>query len=385
MPNFSGIWNLKEQIQAIAAGRWTGIPEFELYAWGQSDGGLLGINISGNTNQISSPVQVGNEADWSFVASHTASSVVATKDNGTLWTWGENSLGQLGQNDAVARSSPTQVGALTIWGLGQGQIAGGNSACFALRQDGTMWAWGYGGRGGIGDNSIVYRSSPVQIGSGTSWTWVTGQAAITTTGELYSWGNGGSGRVGDGTTIDRSSPVQIGVLTNWAAVSRGNSETSGAIKTDGTLWMWGSNGFGSIGDGTIANQSSPVQIGALTNWSKLVVRDRPLAIKTDGTLWAWGRNDEGSLGDNTGNVSKSSPVQIGLLTDWVDIAASGTWALATRANGTLWSWGVNSQGQLGQNDTQPRSSPTQVGALTTWARPGNAGSTAFVFIQSQTN
>lgn len=150
---------------------------------------------------------------------------------------------------------------------------------------------------------------------------------------LWTWGNGLYGRLGDGTTIDRSSPVQIGALTSWLKVSAGNYNTA-AIKTDGTLWSWGYNSKGTVGNGTSGgvgsgqSKSSPVQIGSLTNWLNIASgRYIVAAIKTDGTLWTWGQNNKGQLGlgDTT---DRSSPVQVGASTAWLSVASGAEHFLA---------------------------------------------------------
>ena len=145
----------------------------------------------------------------------------------------------------------------------------------------------------------------------------------------YAWGAGSFGRLGDGTVVSKSSPIQVGALTNWSQASAGGSLSSGAVKTDGTLWTWGSNGSGTLGDGTVVNRSSPVQVGALTDWAQLSLGPgiHAVAITTGGDLYAWGAAGSGRLGDNT-VVYKSSPVQIGALATWTNVSAGGSHTLA---------------------------------------------------------
>ena len=145
--------------------------------------------------------------------------------------------------------------------------------------------------------------------------------------ELYAWGVNTNGQLGQNDVIYRSSPVQVGELTNWYQVSAGQ-QSSVAVKTDGTLWAWGRNNTGQLGDGTTINRSSPVQIGALTNWSQVAAGGAHNAsVKADGTMWTWGFNSSGQLGDGTA-ISKSSPVQIGALTNWSQVPNSDTSTLA---------------------------------------------------------
>jgi alpha-tubulin suppressor-like RCC1 family protein len=158
----------------------------------------------------------------------------------------------------------------------------------------------------------------------------------------------------------------LGALTNWSTVSAGYSHVL-ATKTDGTLWAWGNGANGKLGDSTTINKSSPIQIGALTNWLNVSAGYMSLSLKTNGTLWSWGYNAQGDLG--LGNTtSYSSPKQVGALTTWSKIFANnlGGGNLAIKTDGTLWSWGVNAQGQLGLGNRTYYSSPKQVGSLTTW-------------------
>ena len=185
---------------------------------------------------------------------------------------------------------------------------------------------------------------------------------------MWAWGKNTFGNVGDGTTIDKSSPVQIGALTTWSIINT-NEWFSAAIKTDGTLWTWGRNYKGALGLGDETNRSSPVQVGALTTWSRIEGsrEGQFLAIKTDGTLWGWGLNTNGRLG--LGNTTYySSPKQIGALTNWVYSSIKLSNAVALKSDGTLWVWGQNYKGALGLGDETNRSSPVQVGALTTWSK-----------------
>ena len=323
MPNFSGIWNLKQQVQAIAAGRWTGLPE--LYAWGRNNSGQIGNKTVAS---LSSPVQLGSPVTWYQVSSggaHTA----AIAEDGTLWSWGDNGSGRLGldNDEAVNFSSPVQVGALTNWE----QVSAGGTSTGSVKTDGTLWMWGNNFRGRVGDNSIVNRSSPVQIGALTNWAQVavggplaSHSAAVKTDGTLWTWGPGASGELGDGTTTNRSSPVQVGGLTTWAQVTTGNGRTF-ATTTSGELYAWGNNLTGRLGVNTSSgNESNPVQIGALTNWLQVSAgTSQTLAVKTDGTLWGWGENGDGEIGDGT-IVDRSSPVQVGTLTNWTEVSAGGS-------------------------------------------------------------
>ena len=293
------------------------------------------------------------------------------KKDGTLWGWGPNDGGQLGLNDRVHRSSPVQIGLLTNW-----YKITSSGITFAIKTDGTLWSWGYNSEGQLGLGDITNRSSPVQVGALTDWSKVSAGSnhclAIKTDGTLWSWGRNILGQLGLGDTTDRSSPTQVGALTNWSEISS-RSNYSLAIKTDGTLWSWGYGGTfgagGQLGLGDIIHRSSPVQVGALTNWSKLstgIFSNFSLAIKTDGTLWAWGANNNSQLGlgDTT---DRSSPVQVGSLTNWSKLSSGQDHCLAIKTDGTLWAWGSESGGRLGLGNTSGRQSvPVQVGSQTYW-------------------
>ena len=205
----------------------------------------------------------------------------------------------------------------------------------------------------------------ISIGSGVGLTITPPPSSV----YLWSWGRNDLGQLGLGDTTVRSSPVQVGALTNWSSVatSKGAARMTTAIKTDGTLWAWGSNQFGRLGLGnTTYSYSSPKQVGSLTTWSIISAGGRQsFSIKTDGTLWSWGQNAYGQLG--LGNRTYySSPKQVGALTNWSKINCGSLTVMAINTVGALWGWGFNVEGALGLGNTTKYSSPKQVGALTTW-------------------
>ena len=294
-----------------------------------------------------------------------------------MLSWGRNAFGSLGQNDVIDRSSPTQIGTST-WD----KIGSGYGGMFAGKADGTLWAWGWNFAGHLGLNDTAQKSSPTQVGSGTDWAYVSkaGSAvvgAIKTNGTLWMWGYNYSDLYLGGITGYRSNPVQLGSGTDWLKVYSGYSSV--AIKTDGTLWAWGNNPDGGLGNNTTNNSQSPIQIGATTNWANVgQASSSKIALKTDGTLWAWGNNANGKLGLNN-TVNRSSPTQVGTDNTWSDVVGNtvaSTSFLALKSNGTLWAWGNNGAGQLGLNDTADKSSPTQIGTDTNWSKIFRGGATS---------
>ena len=288
-----------------------------------------------------------------------------------LWSWGRNHHGQLGLNDTDSRSSPVQVGALNTWDiLPNAQYQNGGS----ITSDGLLWTWGYNLKGSVGDDTTIKRSSPVQIGALKTWTKLGGGhpsgdfVGIKSDGTMWTWGSGYSGRLGHGNQTHYSSPKQVGALTTWAYATFGGSMCI-AVKTNGTLWSWGAGAGGRLGHNNTTYYSSPVQVGGLTNWARASSSGNfTIAVKTDGTLWGWGRNDYGQLGQDSTSGYVSSPIQIGGLTSWSKSMTSLRNCSALKTNGTLWSWGTGLYGGLGLGNTINYSSPKQVGALTTWSQ-----------------
>ena len=338
-----------------------------LWAWGKNDNGQLGLN---NTTTISSPVQVGALGSWTnvYICSYIGKyfeNTFARKSDGTLWSWGRNSYGNLGHNDRVSCSSPTQIGSLNTW---SSKFSPGGYGILAVKTNGTLWSWGRNGLGALGLGDTIARSSPVQVGALTTWATVSDSAAIKTDGTLWTWGDGASGQSGRGNTTSYSSPVQVGLLTDWSQLfSVGDSRF--AIKTNGTLWSWGFDYQGSLGLNNTIYRSSPVQIGSLNTWASVGSTSASIisviAVQTNGTLWTWGRNYEGQLGQND-QINRSSPTQVGALTTWTSVTAGGKVAGAIKSPGSLWTFGRGTYGTLGQNNTTTRSSPVQVGTATNW-------------------
>jgi alpha-tubulin suppressor-like RCC1 family protein len=274
---------------------------------------------------------------------------------------------------------------LTDWSVSSSKIANASlQACAAIKTDGTLWTWGMGNNGRTGHNDTIHRSSPVQVGSLTDWSQVNGSSgfyhAVKTDGTLWGWGTSTGGSLGTGGTIDYSSPVQIGALTTWAWVAGNNQYNGFAIKTDGTLWAWGSGTYGNNGQNNTTQYNSPVQVGALTTWSRVQGSySSVFALKTDGTLWAWGRNIVGECGLNT-TISYSSPVQVGSDTDWSDLTYSGYGQVlaAVKTDGSVYACGVNTYGAFGQDDTISYSSPVQVGSGSTWNEVSTGNNSLFL-------
>jgi len=356
----------------------------KLFGWGRNYRyGGYGMIGSIGARSFSSPVQVGTGTNWKYVNANALSGL-ATKTDGTLWSWGGNGSGQLGLGDTISRSSPVQVGANTDWDKPVRNTE--TSSIFCFKPDKTLWSWGRQQDGNLG-HKIGTNISPLQIGTSTDWTSKIAVAgtlnrsvtAIKNDGTIWAWGNNLQGQLGLGDVTIRSSPVQIGTDNNWDKVDSKHGECMSAVKTNGTLWTWGGGANGKLGHGNVTSRSSPVQVGTDTDWSVCsITKDFTMAIKTTGTLWGWGRNSVGNLGRGN-TVTTSSPVQVGTgaTGDWAKVSCSSynintegngynPFTMAIKTNGTLWAWGSNVYGQLGLGNTTTRSSPVQVGTGTNW-------------------
>lgn len=338
-----------------------------LFTWGDAGSGELGNGTT--TPDLSSPAQVGGLTTWSSVSGGLNISA-SIKSIGTLHTWGRNIAGALGDNSTIDKSSPVQVGVLSDWD----KVSAGGSFMLGIRSNGVLMSWGLGSSGRLGNGSTSSVSVPVQIGAFTSWSVISASlgafsAAITASRTLYTWGFNSEGQLGDGSTSSRSAVTQVGALSDWIDVAAGQAHCI-ALKADGTIWSWGRNAEGQLGDGTTTPQSSPIQIGALTNWTAVYAGRRfSVALKIDGSLHVWGEGTSGQIGNGAAS-SVSSPVQVGTLTDWDRLSTGRDHWLAVKADNTLWACGSNVVGRLGDGTTTSRSSPVQIGALTTWSRVG---------------
>ena len=249
---------------------WTAIKtDGTLWSCGYNTQGQLGL---GDTTHRSSPVQVGSATNWHRVSCGSGRNSAAITTNGELWTWGAGNYGSLGHDPNVSSSSsPIQVGSDTNWNW----CATNMNSMLAVKQDGTLWFWGRGADGDSPLGNSTNFSTPQQVGALTNWrypalcsdTTVLSQGgAVKTDGTLWCWGDNTDGEVLDGTTTTRNSPVQIGSLTDWRAIQGGKNNFM-LEKTDGTIWTGGTNAGGMQMHGDLLKRSSPSKIGSLTTWN----------------------------------------------------------------------------------------------------------------------
>jgi len=326
-----------------------------VWAWGANNNGQLGDGTVVNRHI---PVQVQNLENVIAVAARSNHSI-ALKEDGTVWVWGGNAFGQLGDGTVVNRHTPVQVQNL----MNITAIAAGSNHNAALREDGTIWAWGLNTSGQLGDGTAVNRYSPVQVQNLTNVTAVAAggnhSVALREDGTIWAWGTNNQGQLGDGTITNRHSPVQVQNLENVLVIAAGGSH-SVALREDGTVWAWGANANGALGDGTTEARHTPVQVQNLTNVTAISVGgNHSVALREDGTVWAWGSNGQGQLGDGT-ITNRHTPVQVQSLENVIAIAAAGSRSVALREDGTVWAWGSNRSGQLGDDTTTDRHTPVQV-------------------------
>ena len=306
---------------------------------------------------------------------------LAVQADGTLWAWGDNNFGQLGLGDTSARTVPTLVSDAGVSGDEWVAVSTGIAHTLALRDDGTLWAWGFGGVGRLGTGNNVQQLTPTAISvtgvSGDEWVAVSvGDAhtlAIRDDGTLWAWGNNDHGRLGLNDTAHRSVPTAVSTAgvsgDDWIAVSAGVNHTL-AIRDDGTLWAWGNNNQGrlGVGLGDTTHRSVPTAVSTAgvsgDEWTSVSLgRDHTLAIRDDGTLWSWGNNGNGRLGVGD-TLLRNVPTAVSATgvsgDEWVAVSAGNLHTLAIRDDGTLWAWGNNGLGQLGLGDAAQRLAPVLV-------------------------
>ena len=351
-----------------------------IWAWGDNSYGQLG---NGTTSGNSNPIQVRSLTNVEDVATSYNHSL-ALKSDGTIWAWGSNYRGKLGNgNTHGVYSKPLQISSLSDMVA----IAAGYDHSLALRSDGTVWAWGDNQYGQAGNgithgtseatNSTVTTTNDTSRGieqvSGLSEivalsAGVAHSLALKSDGTVWTWGYNYYGQLGNGTSgtnSDRGIPVQVKELSGVVSI-RAGAYHSLAVKSDGTVWTWGHNNDGQLGNGVITDSSTPVQVIGLNSMVAVAGgENHSLALKSDGTVWVWGYNTRGQLGTNT--ISDSyTPIQIGNLNGIIAIAANGATSVALKSDGTVWVWGSNFYGQLGNGTSgfdSYSSTPVQVNSL----------------------
>jgi alpha-tubulin suppressor-like RCC1 family protein len=330
---------------------------------------VTGVALAGNTRQPTSRTAVEAVTVGAKQIAAGSFSSYAIKRNGSLWAWGANALGELGLGNTKNHLLPQRVGRATTWTT----LAAGEMFCLALRSDGSLWAWGANADGqlGLGGGSNAPRLSPKRVGI-SLWRAIGAgmnfSVAIKRDGSLWAWGNNDAGQLGVGDTEPRSRPTRVGRGNDWKAIAVGFGNVL-ALKRNGSLWAWGDNTLGQLGIGTADELAHPrpIRIGAGRTWMAISTDIFSFALRRDGSLWAWGANADGQLGLGD-RVDHLAPTRVGSANNWRAIAAGNVFTLALKRNGSLWAWGDNETGDLGLGDKVTRYRPTRVGKGTTWTR-----------------
>jgi cysteine-rich repeat protein len=340
--------------------------------WGYNGYGQLG---NGNTTQQTTPVAVqdlgvgiaGVDGGLSAHGGQHTCSIKAA--DGSVWCWGYNGYGQLGDNTTTARELPVRV---TLPAAAVSVDTGYQHTCAALA-NGTAWCWGRGDYGRLGNGATADAHVPVQVSGLTT-------AAAVTCGELHScarltdgtarcWGEGANGRLGNGTTTDSTTPVTVTGLAGVAQIEAGQNFNCARL-TDGTLRCWGYGGYGRLGNGATADALTPVTVNATVGAKADRALSAHLGVHTcsikaaDGSIWCWGENGYGQLGDGT-TTDRLAPVRAGSLTGAVALTTGYQHTCAVLASGAVWCWGNGAYGRLGNGATANQSSPVQVTGVTT--------------------
>lgn len=341
--------------QRVAAGGWHSLVVCEdstVKAFGENATGQLGNNSTDDSNVPVTAIGLGGVIAVSAGGDQLEAHSMALKADGTVWCWGSNLYGALGNGTSGANNS-TKVPIQTLLLTNVQAVSAGGWHSVALKQDGTVWCWGWNADGQLGDNTNTDRTIPTQvpnlndvkqIAAGTYHT-----LALKNDGSVWAWGDNLYGQLGDATTTDRNVPVQVQGLSNVVHIAAGRFYSL-AIKSDGTVWAWGQNLYGQLGDGTTTDRSTPVQVPNFTGATSLAACGafHSIVVKNDGSVWAWGRNTYGNLGDNTVNNS-SVPVQMMGISDVAGVAAGTNFTILYKTDGSFWGCGRNASGQLGDS------------------------------------
>lgn len=315
----------------------------------------------GTTNNHSTPVRVagltGVAAVGAGVGDGDADVSLVVKLDGTVWAWGANDHGQLGDGTTVNRTSPVQASGLT----GITAVAGGyTSYTLALKSDGTVWSWGWNIYSQLGNVFGPDQLTPAPVVGLSGITAVAAGPihglALQSNGTLWAWGYNGTGELGIG-VVGGGDIAPTPVLTGVIAMSAGAGFTV-ALKANGTVWAWGENFHGELGNGSFGPPNpTPTQVPGLAGITALAAgRDEyVLALAANGTVWSWGHNEWGQLGDGTTD-DRATPVQVSGLSGVTALAAGRFHSLA-RTNGAVFAWGANYVGQLGDGTTTQRLAP----------------------------
>jgi len=330
-----------------------------VYAWGLNASGQLGDgttvdrNVPTQVTGLSSIVAVSAGADHSVVANDGtvfAGHSLALASDGTVYAWGDNASGQVGDGTVVDRLTATQVPDLT----GIVAISAGGNHSLAVAADGTVYAWGSNTYGEIGDGTTTDRLVPTKVPGLSGIVSVGGgfghSLALSDTGVLYAWGLNNAGQLGDGTTTDRLQPVSVSVPGNVVGISTGFFHTL-AMTASGAVYAWGFNGLGQLGDGTTIDRSAPTLVPGLSGVVAIGAGfAHSLAVTSTGSVFAWGDNSLNQLGDGTG-IGHLSPTQVPGLTGALGVSAGYLHSLAVTGAGVIYTWGDNTYGQLGGGTT----------------------------------
>ncbi len=292
---------------------------------------------------------------------------MALKSDSTVWGWGLNFYGQIGDSSNSNRNVPVRVPGLS----GVIAIAAGEYHSLALKKDSTVWAWGLGTSGQLG-NGMGQSWYPVKVDSLSGVTAIAAGSfhslALKKDGTVRAWGINGSGELGSANDSPADYPQPVVELSNVKSIS-GSANNSYAIKNDGTLWVWGSNTYSQLGNNSEAFSTHPRQVTGLSGISVFTGGfQHSLALKNDGTVWAWGNNSAGQLGNeaiDSNNIYVHQPTQVKNISGVVALTGGGTHTLAVKNDGSVWAWGYNLYGQLG-NGTNTEFYTTPVKVTGTW-------------------
>jgi alpha-tubulin suppressor-like RCC1 family protein len=335
-----------------------------LWAWGHNGYGQLGRGTWNNVRNDPAQISGTHPAGWLSVAAGEVHSV-GLSANGSIWAWGDGEYGQLGHGDNEEISTATRVGAASDWVA----VAAGIQHTLAIKANGTLWAWGDNedGQLGIGrSGEYEQKNVPTQVGAATNWAAVAAgewhTLALKNDGTLWAWGYNGRGQLGVGTSASQFAPSQVGAEKDWVAISCGES-FSVALKADGTLWAWGRNTNGQLGIGNNDDQNAPVKVGSASDWKAVMAGySHTVALRNNGSIMVWGNGSGGRLGDGT-NASKNVPAPLSTATtpnnNWA-FAAGASHSAALKSQGSLWAWGDNARGKLGTGDAANYNTPQEV-------------------------